>query len=239
MFLLVSRLAPTLGSASPWLTLPAAALTSIGTYTFLASAFSFLARRSRYLRGLLLGPADVEGTWVGYLLLTGEKYKVIEWIEQDIDSTVIRGQSFKPDGSYYCQWTSNAVNLDVERGILTYTYTCEILDSATVAPIYGISKFQLERRLRSHGPVAMLGFSTDEGFQGRVQAHQRRLSREMLTVDDALALELSLGQGGAGSFGRPAGESDSAGGAEKTSMRALGWRAGEDRGGVSRGVEEA
>lgn len=193
MFLLLSRLAPILtASVSPWLTLPAAALTSIGTYTFLASIVSLLARRSRYLRRLLLGPADIEGTWVGYMVLAGEQHRVVEWIEQDIESVMIRGQCFKPDGSYYSQWNSNAVNLDIERGILTYTHTCEILDAATGASVYGLSKFQLERRSKSHSPSAMSGFSTDEGFQGRVQASQSRLSLRIMDLKDVLAGKKSI-----------------------------------------------
>lgn len=167
--------------ASKWVL---AALATFGTYNLLAGFLAESIDRIAYLKSFIFGAAYVEGTWVGRFMAGPESNWTVEHFEQNLEGVVIRGHAFDRNGTLYASWTSSAVAIDVSKGVLTYTYNCDVMGRTT--PQQGIAVFNFERADGSKPPERILGYSTDLTDGHRSPNNEVRISSYALPLDQAL-----------------------------------------------------
>ena len=188
VFLGVGFLAPRIQSIPFWqqaVAAVAAMLASAGTYGLIASFLSALIRKNRIVKKFTLGPYYMEGTWVGYFVgHAGDLRYVVEILEQELESLIIRGYSFAEDGRQHGQWTSEAAYVDIRLGKLTYMYTCDILTRGV--PYQGIGVFDLQRPSASEPPTAIHGYVADLVDGQRLPVKESRIADYTMSLDQGV-----------------------------------------------------
>lgn len=144
----------------------------------------FLGNRIDIIKRIILGNEYLNGTWIGYYQgVKGDIRYFIEIIEQDIDSIVIRGNTFYDNLELYSCWNSEAVNINGKTGTLTYTYTYFIFGKDSVDDGLGMAKSSFIRNNSREQPKAMNGFSTDLKFGEKITSYEEKITYNM-TVDE-------------------------------------------------------
>ena len=89
-------------------------LGTIGIYTVLFLALRLAIERVRWIKRLALGPAYVEGTWIGYYGTPGgDTHYAIDVYKQTLTATSIRGKGFSATtGEPRATWKSDFVRTD-------------------------------------------------------------------------------------------------------------------------------
>src|SRR5262249_5507973 len=65
------------------------ALGSVAVYKFLVSSLNSILERYSFVRRFVMGPHYVEGTWVGYNLIGGNCFYVVDRYEQSLSGAVM------------------------------------------------------------------------------------------------------------------------------------------------------
>lgn len=165
----------------------AAAAGSLGFYRLLLTAAMLLADRVQRLKRLVLGPAFVEGTWVGLAEPSvGEFAIVIDRISQSWDAIEINGIGYLPNGFKHSHWRSHSVVLDLAKGRMDYFYE--------TTPIYGgahfqgVTSFEMIRSARTQAPSALSGSYNEPGPVQHTPITQWKVGHSLLP-DAAAARE--------------------------------------------------
>jgi hypothetical protein len=137
-----------------------------------------------YLKSFIYGPVYMEGTWIGYFGGTIPKWSV-EHFEQKLSGIVIRGWTETADGKTYAQWTSKAVSVDGEHGILIYTYEVDVFGVKNTQQ--GIEIFRFERSKYWKAPMQISEYSADLIDGIRSENREFKISNELMKVNSAMA----------------------------------------------------
>jgi hypothetical protein len=178
------RLNPTL---EPYLKPIGTLLLSLGVYNFFATLLRAVAKRFKFVKRHLLGPHYLNGTWIGkFQAIDASTVFTVEHFEQTLSSLKIRGQAFSEDGQSYAYWNSVSETIDVESGILTYTYKCDKTDNKV--SFQGVCVFQLERADEESPAERMRGYSADLVDGRRIENREKKVSEDLLSFDEGLRL---------------------------------------------------
>lgn len=166
-------------------------LLSIGIYKLLATLLLASSRKIKFVKRHLLGPSYLNGTWVGKFR-TSESSIVysVEHFEQTLSSLKIRGQAFSVADESYAYWNSLSETIDVEAGVLTYTYNCDKNDDK--GSFQGVCVFQFERSDETSGPQGMRGYSADLIDGKRTENRETKLSEDLIPFAQALETAMQL-----------------------------------------------
>jgi len=171
----------------PWIAILASGVFSIGLYRVIVYFLLQLFRRVSWIKKLILGPAFLHGTWVGFFIgRAGSVRYFVEVFEQDLTRTVVRGRSFREDASFHGFWVSDNVSVDPVRARLSYIYETDAIGNTFVNP--GIAVFQLERKDITEPAIRMQGFSSDLYNSSKLPAYEKKIS-EKLIFDNSEAIE--------------------------------------------------
>ena len=157
---------------------------SAGVYQTLATSFSTLLLLWPWGKRIIFGGYYLEGTWVGYYQEDTYFCYVVEVIEQDLDTIVIKGSSYDQNLNRRAQWTSDAVTFDAISGVLNYSYTCHIIPDKTVDQ--GIAIFSLVRERTGKAGTDLYGYSTDVKDGTRTASWEHKITHTGQRPEDAL-----------------------------------------------------
>jgi len=160
------------------------ALATLGTYKLLAGLLIQSIDWAPYLKSFIFGPSYVEGTWIGQFHDKNYPKWTVEHFEQSLNGIVIRGYAHNQDGTPYASWTSTAASVDDARGVLTYTYDCDLIGHNS--PQQGIGIFQFERPAAGKAPTGIKGYSTDLVDGVRSANHEFKISNGSILIDEAM-----------------------------------------------------
>jgi hypothetical protein len=161
-------------------------LLSYGTFKTVSNVISYLFNKCEYLKKWILSSYYVEGTWVGfYIGIAGKLRYMIETYEQTFDSIVIKGMSFDENKNSHTFWTSESVNLDIEKGEISYQYKVKSTKENTDP--YGVAYFNFIRDINQAPPVEIIGYSEDAHFSKKCKAAEKKYStRTKYDMNEAL-----------------------------------------------------
>lgn len=180
-----------------------ALLASLGAYKVLAQVFTVALRRIRRLKRWVLGPAYLEGTWVGYFIGDdGTLEYAVETIEQDLSSLVLKGASYSADGRLHARWETSSARVDAVKGTLSYSHVCDVMGAAV--PHQGIGVFDLRRSASTAPADEIEGYSADLTSGIRAHSHERKISDRGLTKAEALPEAVRFAEERAGRERTPA-----------------------------------
>lgn len=162
-------------------------LTSTGAYKFLSWALKTVLGKFQWLKAQLLGPAFLEGTWVGYFFgKAGDLRFFVEVFEQDLSTLRIRGESYTDDAKPHASWYSQAVMLDASTARLVYTSTIKILTQNVVHE--SLVDLKLERTDSNATAEYLRGDTADIANGIRVALHIKKASNKGIPLATALEL---------------------------------------------------
>ncbi|WP_295749355.1 hypothetical protein [Undibacterium sp.] len=194
MFFVVAYLAPIMRTAGvdyPALLSIAALVTSAGVYRLLTLGLRWLMERIELLRGLVLGPYYMHGTWVGWFRgHSGELRYMVEHFAQDLDSLVITGRSYTAAMKEHGYWVSESVTVDAKRGQLIFTYSFDVLTQSS--SLAGIHTSIFERKSAHDAPTGISGFAHDLNDKTRIAVHSKKVSSRLLSWEESLSQAASL-----------------------------------------------
>lgn len=163
------------------------AFMSIGVYRIFLNLCSYLVNNSLFIRKMIFKSSFLEGTWVGfYIGVSGNVRYLIETFEQNFDSVIIRGKSFNELQNFHSTWISDNVNIDVNRGKLSYHYKVESPNETS--DHNGIAFFNFERKTKKTAPHELIGFSADLHLSKKCKAVEIKVSDET-TIKLEIALQ--------------------------------------------------
>lgn len=162
-----------------------ALLASLGVYRVLAQIFMAVFRHVPVVKRWILGPYYIEGTWVGYYIgSSGDLGYVVETVEQDLSTLVLKGASYSADGNLLARWETNSATVDPIKGTLTYSHTCDVIGVAV--PHQGIGVFDLRRPSAKAPADEIEGYSADLTHGRRAQSHEKKISHQGIMKAKAL-----------------------------------------------------
>ena len=154
-----------------------AGLISLGIYRFLTLFLLNIFRKSKWFKKYILGAYYLEGTWVGFFIGNENRIRYfVETFEQDLNSLVIRGKSFKDEGAYHGSWIAETSNIDIKLGKLSYNYTTDAIGNTFINP--GIAIFNFERPSAQKPPNKLIGFSSDLYNPNKLKAMEIKISED-------------------------------------------------------------
>ncbi|MBA1419620.1 MAG: hypothetical protein FAF03_01840 [Epsilonproteobacteria bacterium] len=185
MYIVITEIIPMFDDIKSWSEYikPLVTLASTAVvYQTLSKSLLVLARNFNWLKKHLLGVQYLNGTWVGkFTVANDEPIFTVETFEQTLSALHISGEAFDMKGSTYAQWESVAVSID--KGVLTYTYSCRRNEENF--SFEGIGVFKLD----GNPPTYLRGFSADLTDGGkRNENREKKVSDKLLTFDEALEL---------------------------------------------------
>jgi hypothetical protein len=164
-----------------------AVLASIGVYKLTANIVEILLAKSVKIRFWMLGPYFMHGTWIGIVAdANGNHELVVEHFEQDLKSMTIRGRTYTKEKKERAMWTSGALHIDTEKGVLSYEYTGDVHSSNV--RYQGIAVFYLERKDKDLPPDGIDGYIADLRDGLRMPVREKKISNELLPWAKALLL---------------------------------------------------
>lgn len=133
-------------------------VTSLGCYQFLVQVFELLFDHWAFFRGFILGPFNLEGTWVGFSAgMKGDVRFYYEKITQELDETYINGQSFAENGGFHGSWFIRNPMIDINAGEMTYCFEADAIKNTFLNP--GFGKFSFIRKDNNSPPTALRGYT--------------------------------------------------------------------------------
>jgi hypothetical protein len=162
MFVVIVIAAPVLAplsSSSKAVSILAGAAGSFAVYRGIASGLLSVFRRSVRFRKWMLGPAFLEGTWVGFFPHSGSHHFTVEFFDQETGETKITGREFDANGKTYATWWSHAASVSVADRRLVYTYSCDVF--LRDKQQQGIGVFSLISNGKGRAPHVLDGYATD------------------------------------------------------------------------------
>jgi len=160
-------------------------------YRALSWSLALTLKRLRLLRSCLLGPSYIEGTWVGYNLISHEElHLVVEIVDQDLNNVTLKGESYDVEGQFLARWHSVSVGLDVTNARLIYAYSCDSVQPREKV-IKGIAEFDLYRKSKFSRMTEMRGLVADLRTYARKEAIEVKVSNSPLDHLEAIKLAKS------------------------------------------------
>ncbi|WP_139832605.1 hypothetical protein [Pseudomonas sp. B26(2017)] len=194
MFLLISYGVPYLNQMSlnyPLALTGAAVVSSAGLYRILSLGMSWCMGRSERLKGFILGPYYMHGTWVGcFHGHGGHKRFMVEHYIQDLESLVITGRSFTDERKPHGYWESESTTIDARKGRILFTYKFDVLTRQS--SLFGIHSSLFERDSAYSAPKSTSGFAHDLNDETRISVSSIKISSALLSWDEALAKAASI-----------------------------------------------
>jgi hypothetical protein len=164
-------------------------LGALVVYTFLVWLLDLLIGRVRLVKKLVLGPAYVEGTWVGFYGPVASRFLAIDVYEQTFTDTSIKGVGYKilPSGATeeHAYWHSQMVHIDPVAGSLDFYCVVNLLPKETTD---AITKFTFSRRRKSAPPTQLRGDSANVKDGNKLPVRMVKLNDDT-TYDEKVALE--------------------------------------------------
>ena len=158
-------------------------------YSFLVWLLDFLIGRVRLVKKIVLGPAYVEGTWIGYYGPQTERFLVIDVYEQTFTNTSIKGVGYKfiPNGAaeQRAHWNSQMVHIDPVAGTLDFYCVVNLIPKETTD---AITKFMFSRQRKSAPPTQLTGNSANIKDGVKLPVHMVKFSDET-NCDDQKTLD--------------------------------------------------
>lgn len=180
----------TLISSSPWVSVFAAGLISLGLYRFIAMVSLSLFRNVPLVKKFILGAKYMEGTWIGFFIGHENKIRyLVETFEQDLGELVIRGTVYRDDGTHHCSYVSQNATIDIRNGKLSYSYDADSVSNTHINP--GLARFDLVRESKESPPKRITGYSSDLFHPNKLMAFEEKIT-EKTSMDVAEAFEKSL-----------------------------------------------
>lgn len=190
MFFLVIYVTPrlnVLGVDSPLLLTIGALISSAGLYRILSLGMRWLMERWEWLKGIVLGPHYMHGTWIGYFNgHANDKRFMVEHFIQDLEGLVITGRSFTEAKQEHGYWESESTTIDAKKGRLIFTYKFDVLTQKN--SLIGIHSSLFERKSAHHAPGAISGFAHDLNDDFRIAVNSIKISNTLLPWDKALEM---------------------------------------------------
>lgn len=163
----------------PILTVFLSGLISLGIYRSLGMLLLTLLKHIKLIKRFMLGPQYMQGTWAGFFVGHNSNIRLfVEFFEQDLSRTVIRGRVYREDGSFHGSWIAEDASIDPIRGKLTYHYQTDAIGNTFINP--GIAAFDLQRASASKPPVSLVGFSSDLFNPNKFIAFEDKVADENL-----------------------------------------------------------
>lgn len=153
---------------------------SFGFYKAMIAILFQIAKKFEIVKKLLLGPAYLNGTWVGFYVGTsGNVRYFIERFEQELDGLTIRGSSLNEDKKHHAEWTSTTFSIDVKMGKLSYMYDCE--SQLQLGNNNGLASFIFERAGANKPPYELRGWSSDLHVGKKIFGMETKISDSLIT----------------------------------------------------------
>ncbi len=164
---------------NPYLIVITSGFVSFGVYKILVKVFLWIISKCRKFKKWIFGPYYLEGYWAGfYIGAKGNVRFLIESFEQGFDSLVIRGWSYDENNDYHASWESDTVNINVDKGKLSYMYDVNAISD--IANNNGIAIFIFDRETKSSPPIRLRGFSADLHIAKKIKALEVKVSETHL-----------------------------------------------------------
>lgn len=196
MFLLIVIVSPLLSSVSTpskLLSGLTAIAGSVAVYRAIAGGLLDLFRRSLRFRKWMLGPAFLEGTWIGFFPHSGGYHFTVEHFNQESGETKITGKEFDDAGRTYATWSSYASSISLEDRRLVYAYSCDVFSRDTQQQ--GVGVFSLVGKGKKSPPHILDGYATDlvvEKGPGKKPTIKKDPNREYKISDEFVEDEAAL-----------------------------------------------
>jgi hypothetical protein len=162
----------------------AAALSSFGLYKGVVAVMLWMFGRLQLMRRVLLGPAFLEGTWVGHYARNGLHRFTIETIDQREGETRIEGREFDENLKTRADWSSESSFVDVRHGRLIYVYSCDVYDTRHQQS--GIGVFRVVRSRKGELRDKLDGYAVDMVDGQKDPNTEYRISTAFISDADAL-----------------------------------------------------
>ncbi len=161
-------------------------LISIGVYRLLFLITSYFVNNCQWLKRKVFSSCYLEGTWVGfYIGVLGNVRYLIETFEQNIDGLVIKGSSYDENKNLHSFWTSESINLDSEKGELSYQY--KVRTTRENQDPNGIAYFSMIRENNRKPATMLVGFSADSHLTQKCKAMEYRwIKNTKYDINEAL-----------------------------------------------------
>lgn len=148
-----------------------------------------------WIKKKVFGSSYLEGKWIGcYRGLDGNPNYYIEYFEQTFDGLVIRGKCFSSTLEYKGCWISDRVIVDDVKGIITYTYETDMINSTHKNQ--GLATFNFGRKSAKICPETLFGFSSDIfatkkliSLERKMDAKDKSTEQELIAKSKALYIE--------------------------------------------------
>lgn len=162
------------------------ALISIGVYRLFFLITSYLVNNCQWIKRLVFSSDYIEGTWVGfYIGVSGNERYLIETFEQNLEGLVIKGTSYDENKNLHSFWTSESINLDSEKGELSYQY--KVRSTREKPDPNGIAYFSIIRDNNRKPASILVGFSADSHLTKKCKAMEYRWSEKTkYNINEAL-----------------------------------------------------
>jgi hypothetical protein len=167
----------------PIISIIIASIFTIGMYRLINTILMTIFRNSKILKKFILGPAYMEGTWVGFFVGHNNIRYLVETFEQDLSLLKIRGRVYREDFTFHGSHISTNASLDIVSGHLSYSYDADTIPNTHINA--GLARFTLDRDGREQAPYRIIGYSSDLFNPTKLQAFQEKYS-------DSTAVELSV-----------------------------------------------
>jgi hypothetical protein len=163
------------------------AVSSVGIYFTFSKILIFLLMRFNWILKIFLGPYYINGTWIGKIrtgIETSKTNVLVEHYEQTLNSLVIRGYSFTPEGVGQADWSTVSAQIDPHEGALYCHYKTNI--HKMVSQAEGLGRLQFDRKKKTTGPRGMSGYYIDTHkdkkgyYEGMV-----KISENLIPIEEA------------------------------------------------------
>ena len=164
---------------------------SVTAYSWISRGLLVLISHIHPVRRILLGPAFIEGTWVGWFKGHSDKTRyLVEIYEQSLSEITMRGYAYDSAGREHSVWNTRTTRLDVKNGIFCYTYTVAVVDDPKVRD--GLCEYQLFRSHDYSTPNEMAGYTIDLHDPTRLYIREYKVSNRGLSKSEARAQLMRL-----------------------------------------------
>lgn len=153
----------------------ATSLLSVGVYRLIYLLVSYLVNKFNFIKKIFFSSYYLEGTWVGfYIGIKGKERFFIETFEQNLDILVIKGTAFDENKKIHSFWTSESINLDIEKGELSYQY--KVRATKEKPDPTGIAYFSMNRENNRKPASMLIGYSSDTHLPRKCTAIEYKIS---------------------------------------------------------------